>query len=114
MTGSRFGTFQCSTACLPETSQVARRVKDYIEISEYTSLDTLIAYLKTIRDSLPEDSEPEMRVRGDEVFGRRLSISYFRELTPEEAECEARYSANELPAADEDIDELRKKLDDLP
>lgn len=93
---------------------MARRVKDYIEISEYTSLDRLIAYLKTIRDSLPADSEPEMRVRGDEVFGRRLSISYMRELTPEEAECEARYSPGELPAADAGIDELRKRLDDVP
>lgn len=93
---------------------MARRVKDYIEISEYTSLDRLIAYLKTIRDSLPQDSEPEMRVRGDEVFGRRLSISYMRELTPEEAECEARYSPAELPAADAGIDELRKRLDDVP
>lgn len=93
---------------------MARRVKDYIEISEYTSLDTLIAYLKTIRDSLPEDSEPEMRVRGDEVFGRRLTISYFRELSPEEAEREDRYSPAGLPPSDPAIDELRKKLDDVP
>lgn len=92
---------------------MARRVKDYIEISEYTSLDTLIAYLKTIRDSLPEDSEPEMRVRGDEVFGRRLTISYMRELTSEEAEVEDRYSPSEA-AADAGIDELRRKLDDVP
>lgn len=91
-----------------------RRVKDYIEISEYTSLDTLIAYLKTIRDNLPEDSEAEMRVRGDEVFGRRLSISYLRELTVEEAEREARYSPSGLPASDAGIDELRRKLDDVP
>jgi hypothetical protein len=93
---------------------VARRVKDYIEISEYTSLDTLIAYLKTIRDSLPDDAEAEMRVRGDEVFGRRLSISYFRELTAEEAEREARYSPAGLPPSDAGIDELRRKLDDVP
>lgn len=93
---------------------MSRRVKDFIEISEYTSLDTLIAYLKTIRDSLPEDSEPEMRVRGDEIFGRRLSISYLRELSPEEAEREARYSPSELPPVDDDIDALAQKLNDLP
>lgn len=93
---------------------MSRRVKDYIEISEYTSLETLIAYLKTIRDSLPADSEPEMRVRGDEVFGRRLTISYLRELTPEEAECEARYSPDELPGDDVRINALARKLNDVP
>ena len=30
-----------------------RRVKDFIDISEYTSLDDLIRYLETIRDNLP-------------------------------------------------------------
>jgi uncharacterized protein with von Willebrand factor type A (vWA) domain len=93
---------------------VSRRVKDYIEISEYTSLDTLIAYLRTIRDNLPEDAEAELRVRGDEVFGRRLSISYFRDLTPEEAEREARYSPQQVPAANPDIDALTRKLNDIP
>ena len=93
---------------------MARRVKDYIEISEYTSLDTLIAYLKTIRDNLPEDAEAEMRVRGDEVFGRRLSISFFRDLTVEEAEREQRYSPSGLPESDPGIDELQRKLDNIP
>jgi len=92
---------------------VPRRVKDYIEISEFTSLDRLIDYLKTIRDTLPHDAEPEMKVRGDETFGRRLTISYFRELTPEEEECEARYSAAALPADDPKLDELARKLDDI-
>ena len=91
-----------------------RRVKDYIEISEYTSLDRLIAYLKTIRDNLPDDADAEMRVRGDETFGRRLSISYFRELTPEEVEREARYSPAVLPESDPGIDALQRKLDDIP
>ena len=93
---------------------MARRVKDYIEISEYTSLDRLIAYLKTIRDNLPEDCEAEMRVRGDEVFGRRLTISYFRELTQQEAEVEARYNPASLPPSDPGIEALQKKLDNLP
>ena len=34
-----------------------RRVKDFIEISDYTSLDTLIRYLETIRENLPKDHE---------------------------------------------------------
>ena len=59
-----------------------RRVKDFIDISEYTSLDDLIRYLETIRDNLPAEHEAELKIRGDEVFGRRLTITYFRELTP--------------------------------
>ena len=56
-----------------------RRVKDFIDISEYTSLDDLIRYLETIRDNLPADHEAELKIRGDDVFGRRLTITYFRE-----------------------------------
>ena len=95
---------------------MARRVKDFIEISEYTSLDRLIDYLKTIRDSLPEGSDPELRLRGDDFFGRRLTISYSRELTPEEAEREVRYgSAATTPGASEEwLDDLKKKLDKVP
>lgn len=91
-----------------------RRVKDYIEISEHTSLDRLIEYLVAIRDSLPADAEPEMRIRGDNFFGRRLTISYFRELTPEEAENDARYTGAGLPAGNPLIDQLREKLDEVP
>ena len=95
---------------------MARRVKDFIEISEYTSLDKLIDYLKTIRDSLPEDAEPELRLRGDDFFGRRLTISYSRELTPEEEEREIRYgSGATVPSGSEEwIEELKRKLDKVP
>lgn len=88
-----------------------RRVKDFIEVSDYTSLDKLIATLTAIRDSLPEGSEPELKMKGDDIFGRRLSISYFRELTSEEAACEARYTGTELPESNAAIDELREKLE---
>ena len=93
---------------------MARRVKDFIEISEYTSLDELIRYLKTIRDTLPEDCEPELKLRGDEVFGHRLTISFLRELTAEEAALEARYTGNDLPEPDAAIEQLREKLDKVP
>ena len=86
-----------------------RRVKDFIQISDYTSLEDLIRYLETIRDTLPKEAEPELTMRGDDVFGRRLSVSYLRELTAEEAECEGRYS--DLPAPDPAIEKLRGKLD---
>ena len=91
-----------------------RRVKDFIEISDYTSLEKLIQYLETIRESLPEQCEPELQIRGDEVFGRRLTISYFRELSAEEAALEAKYTATELPASDAAIEQLRSRLDDVP
>jgi hypothetical protein len=91
---------------------VPRRVKDFIEISDYTSLDQLIHYLETIRDNLPADHEAELQIRGDDVFGRRLTITYFREQTPEEAELEARYSPD--GPANAEIEELRRKLDEVP
>ena len=91
-----------------------RRVKDFIEISEYTSLDALIRYLETIRDTLPTEAEPELTMRGDDVFGRRLSISFMRELTAEEAALDARYTGLSEPEPDANIEQLRRKLDDVP
>ena len=92
-----------------------RRIKDFIDISEYTSLDDLIRYLGTIRDNLPEGHEAEMKIRGDEVFGRRLTITYFREQSPEEAELESRYGPAEEGAGEgASIEDLRRKLDEVP
>ncbi|NUQ18630.1 MAG: hypothetical protein HOP95_09295 [Sphingomonas sp.] len=87
-----------------------RRVKDFIDISEYTSLDDLIRYLKTIRDNLPPEHQAELKIRGDDVFGRRLTISYFREQTAEELEIESKYGDTDGAS----IEELRRKLDDVP
>ena len=89
-----------------------RRVKDFIDISEYTSLDDLIRYLETIRDNLPADHQAELKIRGDEVFGRRLTITYFREQTPDEIELESRYA----PGGQDNgtIEDLRRKLDKVP
>ena len=89
-----------------------RRVKDYIDISEFTSLDSLIGYLQTIRDNLPEGCDAEMTIRGDEVFGRRLTITYFREQTAEEADLEARYAIDQED--DPRIEQLRRKLEAVP
>lgn len=88
-----------------------RRVRDFIEISEYTSLDTLIRYLQTVRESLPPGAEPELRLRGDEIFGQRLTISFMRELTQEESQLEAKYAGNDDPPADPVIERLRAELD---
>jgi hypothetical protein len=91
---------------------VPRRVKDFIDISEYTSLEDLIRYLETIRDNLPPEHQAEMKIRGDDVFGRRLTISYFREQTPEEVEMESKYAGGD--ADGENIEQLRRKLDEVP
>lgn len=71
---------------------MGRRVKEFIDIADHESLDDLIGKLREVRESLPDDAEAELRLRGDDVFGRKLCISYFREQTPEEAEVEARYA----------------------
>lgn len=91
---------------------VPRRVKDFIDISEFTSLDDLIRYLETIRDNLPAEHQAELKIRGDDIFGRRLTISYFREQTPEEVELDSKYTGGDAEGAN--IEELRRKLDDVP
>ena len=70
-----------------------RRVKEFTEIDDHSSLDELIAKLIEVRNGLPPQSEAELRLRGDDVFGRKLSISYFRDQTTEEADFEKRYAA---------------------
>jgi hypothetical protein len=105
----------CGVAPLIPTGErhpVPRRVKDFIDISEFTSLDDLIRYLETIRDNLPPEHQAEMKIRGDEIFGRRLTITYFREQTPDEAELESKYSGSDKDNAT--IEDLRRKLDEVP
>jgi hypothetical protein len=87
-----------------------RRVKEFIEIEEHSSLDDLIAKLIEVRDSLPAASEAELRLKGDDVFGRKLSISYFRAQTAEEADCEKRYAAACKEAREKDLARLQEEL----
>ncbi len=70
-----------------------RRDREIIEIGECASLDSVIDRLLSLHGRLPENSEPQVEMRGDDNFGWRLIITYFRELTADEAELEARYSA---------------------
>lgn len=71
---------------------MTRMVKDYLEIADHTSLDNLVDRLIALRDSLPPEAEAELRIRGDDVFGRQLCVAYLRPLTAEEAACEGRYA----------------------
>jgi hypothetical protein len=67
-------------------------IKDYVEIGDFSSLDEAIARLCAVRDSLPPEAEAEIRIRGDEVFGRHLCVAFLRPLNAEEAACEGRYT----------------------
>jgi hypothetical protein len=69
-----------------------RQIREYVKIDSHLSLDAVIEELTRVRDSLPAGSEAEVQLRGDDFFGRHLSVSYLRELTPDEALCEARYA----------------------
>jgi len=110
--GAILGTARSPSKRPYERVSVPRRVKDFIEISDYTSLDQLIRYLETIRDNLPADHEAELQIRGDDVFGRRLTITYFREQTPDEVALEERYAG--FDGAGAEIEDLRHQLDSVP
>lgn len=59
-------------------------VREYIEISEPKSIAALIQRLEQVRDTIPSGSGPEqVRLRGDDVFGRHILITYLR---PESAD----------------------------
>lgn len=87
-----------------------RRVKDFVDIADHVSLDDLIGKLAEVRDSLPQDCEPELRLRGDEVFGHRITISYFRDQTEEEAEIERRYAEATKEAKERELERLQAEL----
>ena len=89
---------------------MSRRVKEYVDVEDHVSIDDLILKLSEIRDSLPEDANPEMRLRGDEVFGRRITIAYFRAQTEEEAELEKRYADAAREAKELDLQRLQAEL----
>lgn len=89
---------------------MSRRVKDFVEIGEHGSLDALIEKLIEVRDSLPASAEAEVKMRGDDIFGRQLSISYFREQTAEEAECDARYADAYRQSRERELSKLQDEL----
>ena len=89
---------------------MSRLIKDFIEIKDCTSLDTLIENLIAVRESLPNPAEAEVRMRGDDVFGRQLSIAYLRPQTVEEAECDARYANAYRESRQRELDRLQEEL----
>jgi hypothetical protein len=70
-----------------------RLVRDFVEVSDRLPLDEVIRQLSAARDLLPAGAvEAEVRMSGDDVFGRRLMISFLRPQTPEEIARDARYA----------------------
>ena len=93
---------------------MARLVKDFIEIADHTSLDALIERLAELRASLPEGTDAELRIRGDEIFGRHLAISFMRPQTAEEIECEARYAEAYEQSRERELTRLQDELGFCP
>jgi hypothetical protein len=89
---------------------MSRRVKEFVDIGEHVSIDELIEKLAEVRDSLPEEAEAELRLRGDEVFGHRITITYFRAQTDEEAELEKRYAEQSREAKERELERLQSEL----
>jgi hypothetical protein len=60
-------------------------VREYIEIKPPDSLETLIERLAEVKASIPPDARPEqVSLRGDDVFGRHILVTYLRPERPEE------------------------------
>jgi len=89
---------------------MSRRVKEFIEIEDHSSLDELIARLADVRASLPEDCEAELKLRGDDVFGHRITIAYLRDQTDDEAEVERRYAEAAQEAKARELERLQREL----
>lgn len=93
---------------------MSRRVKDFIEVTDQGSLDGLIERLHAVRDNLPTDAEPEIKLRGDDIFGRHICISYYRPQTAEEAECDARYAEAYRASRERELSRLQDELGFCP
>ena len=89
---------------------MSKHVKDFVEIKDHSSLDELIARLVEVRDSLPNAATAEVKMRGDDVFGRHLCVSFFRPQTAEEADCDARYADAWRQSREREVARLQDEL----
>ncbi len=66
-------------------------VREYIEIQAADSLQALIERLAEVKQSIPPDARPEqVSLRGDDVFGRHILVTYLRPERPDELAAPAR------------------------
>jgi hypothetical protein len=89
---------------------MSRRVKEFVDVADQVSIDDLIQNLSDIRDGLPEEAGAELRLRGDDIVGHRIPISYFRALTDEEADIEKRYAEATREAKERELARLQAEL----
>lgn len=89
---------------------MTRRVKEFIDIRDHSSLDELIGKLNELRATLPAECDAQLHLRGDEVFGRRITITYFRDQTEAEAEVERRYAEVAKDAKERELERLQREL----
>src|SRR5947209_8213617 len=89
---------------------MSRGVKAYLDVADRVSIDELIEKLTAIRDALPESSDAELCLRGDDVFGHRITIAYFRPQTDEEAAVEKRYAKEAREAKERELERLQAEL----
>ena len=77
----------------PIHSARRRLVEEHFEIDDHCSLTCLIEALEAFRNSAESD-ELEVTLVGDDDFGKRLKITYFREVTAQEAALERKYKVS--------------------
>ena len=93
---------------------MSRRVKDFIEVKDVTSLDALIERLQEVRAGLPPEADPEVKMRGDDIFGRHICVSYYRPQTDAEIECDARYAEAYRQSRERELNRLQDELGFCP
>jgi hypothetical protein len=90
------------------------QIKDFIEIRDCGSLDELIGRLSAVRDALPDGARPEIKMRGDDIFGRHICVSFYRSQTAEEAACDARYADAYRASCERELNRLQDELGVCP
>ena len=93
---------------------MSRMVKEFLEVRDCTSLDALIENLIAVRDGLPSPTEAEVKMRGDDIFGRHICVSFYRPQTVEEAECDARYAEAYRQSRERELNRLHDELGFCP
>ena len=74
---------------------MAKLVREFVNLSGHQPLGELIDALVALRKTLPADCDADVRMQGDDVFGRRLSISFLRPQTEDEVACDERYQGGD-------------------
>jgi hypothetical protein len=93
---------------------MSKLVKDFIEIQDCGSLEALIERLTEVRDGLPDSAQPQVKMRGDDIFGRHICVSFYRAQTADEAECDARYAEAYRESRERELTRLHDELGFCP